>query len=63
VGICLPGTGVEADARDIPPETAFEFSGVKITAFAVDHGPVKPAYGYRIDYAGKSIVFSCDALE
>ncbi|HEX7528159.1 MAG TPA: MBL fold metallo-hydrolase, partial [Thermoanaerobaculia bacterium] len=56
----LPGAGAEADARDIPPETVFEVNGVKVTAFAVDHGPVKPAYGYRIDYAGKSVVFSGD---
>ncbi len=33
---------------------------MKITAFVVDHGPVKPAYGYRIDYAGKSVVLSGD---
>jgi hypothetical protein len=29
-------------------------------AFAVDHGPVKPANGWRIDFAGKSVVFSGD---
>ena len=34
--------------------------GVRITAFLVDHGPVHPAYGYRIDYAGRSIVVSGD---
>lgn len=33
---------------------------VRITAFAVDHGPVAPAYGYRIDFAGRSVVFSGD---
>ncbi|MCM3877931.1 MAG: MBL fold metallo-hydrolase [Thermoanaerobaculia bacterium] len=56
----LPGAGADTDARDIPPETVFGVNGVKVTAFAVDHGPVKPAYGYRIDYAGKSVVFSGD---
>jgi ribonuclease Z len=34
--------------------------GVKITAFRVDHGPVKPAVGYRFDYKGRSIVISGD---
>jgi ribonuclease Z len=34
--------------------------GVKITAFRVDHGPVKPAVGYRFDYKGRSVVFSGD---
>ncbi|MFT3728904.1 MAG: MBL fold metallo-hydrolase [Terricaulis sp.] len=34
--------------------------GVKITAFPVDHGPVHPAFGYRVDYAGRSITISGD---
>jgi len=33
---------------------------VKVTAFEVDHAPVKPALGYRIDYAGRSVVLSGD---
>src|SRR5262249_42066692 len=34
--------------------------GVTIRAFAVDHGPVRPAFGYRIDFDGRSAVFSGD---
>lgn len=34
--------------------------GVRITAFNVDHGPVRPAFGYRVDYKGRSIVVSGD---
>src|SRR5438552_4635711 len=30
--------------------------GVVVTAFAVAHDPVKPAFGYRFDYAGRSVV-------
>jgi ribonuclease Z len=56
----VPGSGVSVDARDVPVDVSFEVSGVKITPFLVDHGPVKPAYGWRIDYAGKSVVFSGD---
>ncbi len=56
----LPGAGAVIDAKDLAPEAVVEFGGVKITAFAVDHGPVKPAYGYRIDTAGKSVVLSGD---
>jgi len=56
----LPAAGAAIDTKDLPPETIVEISGVRITAFAVDHGPVKPAYGYRIDYAGKSVVLSGD---
>ena len=56
----LPAAGIAVDAKDIAPEDVFEIRGVKVTAFLVDHGPVKPAYGYRIDYAGKSVVLSGD---
>lgn len=39
----------------------FEKEGVRVTAFEVDHGEViKPAYGYRIDYGGRSVVISGD---
>ena len=32
-----------------------------VTAFAVDHGQyIKPSYGYRVDYAGRSVVMSGD---
>jgi ribonuclease Z len=33
---------------------------VRVTAFLVNHAPVAPAYGYRIDYAGRSVVVSGD---
>jgi len=34
--------------------------GLTVTAFLVDHGPVKPAVGYRFDYKGRSVVISGD---
>ncbi len=34
--------------------------GVIVTAFAVEHDPVKPAFGYRFDYGGRSVVISGD---
>jgi len=42
--------------------------GVRITAFKVNHAPVYPAVGYRIDYKGRSLVISgdtepCDSLK
>lgn len=33
-----------------------------ITAFRVDHAPVEPAYGFRVDYKGRSAVFSGDTV-
>ncbi|MBT0667426.1 MBL fold metallo-hydrolase [Novosphingobium profundi] len=38
----------------------YDRGGVKVTAFLVNHGHVKPAYGYRVDYAGHSVVLSGD---
>ncbi len=37
-----------------------ERNGLRVVAFAVDHRPVAPAYGYRIEYAGRSVVLSGD---
>jgi ribonuclease Z len=56
----LDRAGVVLLARDISEGVVYERSGVKVTAFAVDHAPVKPALGYRIDYAGRSVVLSGD---
>ena len=39
----------------------YEKDGVVVRAFAVNHGDlIKPAYGYRIDYAGRSVAISGD---
>src|SRR5215469_16859700 len=40
-------------ATEIAPGIVYERDGVKVTAFEVDHG-VKPAFGYRIDFQGRS---------
>jgi ribonuclease Z len=40
--------------------TVLEENGLKVTAFTVDHAPVAPAYGYRFDYKGRSVVVSGD---
>ncbi|MGN8001121.1 NmrA family NAD(P)-binding protein [Sphingomonas sp. 22176] len=37
-------------------------SGLKITAFQVNHEPVYPAVGYRFDYGGRSVVVSGDTV-
>ena len=52
--------GVVILAEDIGEGVVHEKGGVKITAFDVDHTPVKPAFGYRIDHAGRSVVLSGD---
>lgn len=52
--------GVVILAEDIGEGVVFEKAGVKITVFEVDHKPVKPAFGYRVDYGGRSVVLSGD---
>lgn len=52
--------GVVILAEDIAEGMVFDRDGVKIIAFEVDHKPVKPAFGYRIDYRGRSVVLSGD---
>jgi ribonuclease Z len=45
-----------------PWATVFDRNGVVVRAFRVDHGHVKPALGYRIEYNGRSVVFSGDTV-
>lgn len=52
--------GIKVLAHDIEEGVAYEKNGVKITSFLVDHGPVKPAYGFRLDYGGHSVALSGD---
>ncbi len=56
----FPGEGIRVVSHDISQGTVYEHGGVKVTAFLVDHGPVKPAFGYRVDYRGHSLVLSGD---
>ena len=55
-----PKDGVAVIADDFSGGVVYEKNGLKITAFEVDHGRVKPAFGYRIDYDGRSVVLSGD---
>jgi ribonuclease Z len=56
----LSAQGVTVVAKDIEQGVVYDSGGIKVTAFAVDHGMVKPALGYRVDFAGHSIVLSGD---
>ena len=47
-------------AEDIAEGVVFDKGGLRITAFEVEHTPVKPAFGYRVDYGGRSVVVSGD---
>jgi len=48
-------------ANEIGTGAVYERNGVKVTAFEVDHGElIKPAFGFRVDYDGRSAVISGD---
>ena len=56
-----PADGVELIAHEISEGIVVETDGIKISAFEVDHGGEElPAFGYRIDYQGRSAVLSGD---
>lgn len=46
-------------ANEIKPGVVYEHDGLKVTAFEVDHS-INPAFGYRIDVNGRSVVISGD---
>lgn len=56
----LDETAAKLTAIEIKPGVVYSDGGVKVTAFLVDHKPVVPAYGYRIDFGDRSIVISGD---
>ncbi len=56
----LPAEGARIVTTEISAGVVYKQNDVKITAFPVDHGHVKPSFGYRIDYAGRSAVLSGD---
>jgi len=58
----LPRDGLDVKVEEFGKDgTVYEKNGLRVTAFEVNHGEViKPAFGYRIDYAGHSVVVSGD---
>src|SRR5262245_22696459 len=47
-------------AEGLSSMVVLDQGGLRITAFTVNHEPVRPAVGYRFDYQGRSIVISGD---
>ena len=55
-----PAAGATIVNHVVEPGVIYDDGVVKVTAFEVDHRPVVPAYGYRFDCGGRSIVISGD---
>ena len=58
----LPRSAAKFDVHEYSKAgVIYDHEGVKVTSFEVNHGElIKPAYGYRVDYAGRSVVISGD---
>jgi ribonuclease Z len=58
----LPPDGVRVEVEEFTRDgTIYERDGLRVIAFEVDHGDViKPAFGYRIGYAGRVVTISGD---
>ena len=56
-----PAEGVKLEAEEIKEGLVYDKDGVKVSTFEVDHGGEElPAFGYRVDYRGRSVVLSGD---
>jgi ribonuclease Z len=56
----VPQEGSQLIVSEIQQGTIYEKNGVKVIAFLVDHYPIVPAFGYRLEYQGNSVVLSGD---
>ena len=63
-GAILPIEAYGYDVVEFDGDTnlIFQNEDTKITAFKVDHYPVDPSYGFKIEYKDRSIVISGDTI-
>jgi ribonuclease Z len=57
-----PGAGSMTAVQFTPGEVVWQDGLLTVTSFMVDHTPVSPAVGYRVDYGGRSVVISGDTV-
>ncbi|MSQ60817.1 MAG: MBL fold metallo-hydrolase [Betaproteobacteria bacterium] len=50
--------GARIDASDISENLVYESEHSRVMAFVVNHGPMDPAYGYRIESGSRAVVIS-----
>lgn len=65
----MPLSGAGGDAREfdlgmdlMASEVIYEQGKVQVIAFNVDHAPIFPAVGYRVNYKDRSVVISGDTV-
>jgi len=52
--------GCKLLVNEIQQGIIYEKNGVRVIAFEVDHYPIVPAFGYRVEYKGHAVVLSGD---
>jgi ribonuclease Z len=68
-GDLVPTEAARMIGHDVPRPgaeelvTVYDQDGLKISAFLVNHDPVEPAFGYRIDYKDRAAVISGDTAK
>lgn len=53
-------SGLDTDVHEFEEGVIYNNNGIEVIAFEVDHGSMKPAFGFRVNYKGKSVVISGD---
>lgn len=56
----VPPSGFGFAGVAVAPGIVYHQFGVRIVAFAVDHAPIAPAFGYRIEYNGHKVTITGD---
>ena len=60
----VPSKNAGLVAREIAPDSViYDKDGLQISAITVAHAPIEPAYAYRFDYAGRSVLISGDTIK
>ena len=56
----VPAAGAKISVHIIKEGVVYQDADLRVTAFAVDHRPVVPAFGYKFEAAGRTVIISGD---
>lgn len=63
----LPRAGIDVIVHEVPATAAVSHitsaNGIEVGSFEVDHRPVVPALGFKVQARGRSVVFSGDTVK
>lgn len=52
--------GIRIEAKEIAENVVYQTDVVRVTAFVAEHGAAAPAFDYRVDFRGRSVVIAVD---